>query len=62
MGGFNDWQREAHEALRREISYPSGSRTIHQWRIRLGVQIPVDTKNYLDLKPGTVFPYNWLNT
>lgn len=41
-------------------SYPSGSRTIHQWRIKPGVQIPVDSKNFLDLKPAQIFPYAWL--
>jgi hypothetical protein len=41
-------------------SYPPGSQTIHQWRIKPGVQIPVDSTNFLDLKPGQVFPYNWL--
>ena len=41
-------------------SYPPGSRTIHQWRIKPGVRIPVDSTNFLDLKPGQVFPYSWL--
>lgn len=41
-------------------SYPSGSRTVHQWRIKPGVQIPVDSRTFLDLKPGHVFPYSWL--
>jgi hypothetical protein len=41
-------------------SYPPGSRTIHQWKIKSGVQIPVDSTNFLDLKPGHVFPYAWL--
>jgi hypothetical protein len=41
-------------------AYPSGSRTIHQWRIKPGVQIPVDSKDVLDLKPGQIFPYSWL--
>ncbi len=41
-------------------SYPAGSRTIHQWRIKSGVQIPVDSRTFLDLKPGHVFPYSWL--
>jgi hypothetical protein len=36
-------------------SYPPGSRTIHQWRIKPGVRIPVDSTNFLDLKPGQVF-------
>jgi hypothetical protein len=43
-----------------DASYPPGSRTIHQWRIRPGVKIPVDSTNYLDLKPGQIFPYSWL--
>jgi hypothetical protein len=41
-------------------SYPPGNRAIHQWRIKPGVQIPVDSTNFLDLKPGQVFPYGWL--
>jgi hypothetical protein len=41
-------------------SYPPGKRTIHQWRIRPGVQIPVDSKTMLELKPGQAFPYSWL--
>jgi hypothetical protein len=41
-------------------SYPPGGRTVHQWRIKPGVQIPVDSTNVLDLKPGQVFPYAWL--
>ena len=40
--------------------YPPGDRTIHQWRIKPGVHIPVDSKNFLDLKPGQIFPYAWL--
>jgi hypothetical protein len=40
--------------------YPPGSRTIHQWKIRPGVTIPVDSKNFLDLKPGQYFPSVWL--
>jgi hypothetical protein len=40
--------------------YPPGDRKIHQWRIKRGTQIPVDSKNFLDLKPGQVFPYSWL--
>ena len=42
-------------------SYPPGSRTIHQWRIKPGVHIPVDSTSFLDLKPGHVFPYAWLS-
>jgi hypothetical protein len=41
-------------------SYPPGSRTIHQWRIKPGVQIPVDSTSFLYLKPWQVFPYAWL--
>lgn len=41
-------------------SYPPGSRTIHQWKIKPGVQIPVDSTHYLNLKPGEIFPYSWL--
>ena len=39
--------------------YPPGSRKIHQWKIKPGVQIPIDS-NYLELKPGQPFPYRWL--
>ena len=41
-------------------SYPPGSRSVHQWKIKLGVQLPVDSGDFLDLKPGQVFPYTWL--
>jgi|ERR1700761_1999697 len=41
-------------------SYPPGSRIIHQWKIRPGVHIPVDSRNFLDLKPGQSFRYAWL--
>lgn len=41
-------------------SYPPGSRTILQWKIKPGVQIPVDSSNFLELQPGQVFPYTWL--
>ena len=44
-----------------ERDYPAGSRTVHQWRIKNGIQIPVDP-NYLDLKPGQRFPYDWLSS
>lgn len=40
--------------------YPPGSRVIHQWRIKPGANIPVDSKNFLDLLPGEQFPYDWL--
>jgi hypothetical protein len=41
-------------------SYPPGSRMIHQWRIKDGVRIPVDSNNALVLYPGRKFPYDWL--
>jgi hypothetical protein len=41
-------------------SYPSGSRKILQWKIRTGVQIPVDAIHFLELKPGHAFPSSWL--
>jgi hypothetical protein len=41
-------------------AYPPGNPTIHQWRIKQGVQIPVDLSNYLELPPGKAFPYDWL--
>jgi hypothetical protein len=43
-------------------AYPPGSRAVHQWRIRDGIQIPVDPRNFLDLSPGQKFPYDWLPT
>jgi hypothetical protein len=43
-------------------NYPPGSRSIHQWTIKPGVQIPVDSGNFLDLKPGQKFPYDWLTS
>ena len=42
-------------------AYPPGSRTIHQWRIKPGIHIPV-LPAFLDLKPGQQFPYEWLLT
>lgn len=41
--------------------YPEGSPRIHQWKIKPGVQIPVDPAHFLDLKPGQRFPSNWLH-
>lgn len=41
-------------------SYPPGSHSIHQWKIKSGVQIPVDSARFLELKPGQIFPYTWL--
>ena len=41
-------------------SYPPGTSKIPQWRIKPGAHIPVDSRNFLDLKPGQVFPYPWL--
>jgi hypothetical protein len=42
-------------------AYKPGSRAIHQWRIKKQSKIPVDS-NFLDLKPGQVFPYSWLTS
>ena len=42
--------------------YLPGTPRAHQWKIRDGVQIPVDTKNFLDLAPGDKVPYHWLLT
>lgn len=39
--------------------YLPGHQAIHQWRIKDGVQIPVDEADVLDLAPGRVFPYDW---
>ena len=41
-------------------AYPPGSPVIHQWRIKPGAQIPVDSRNFLELAPGQPFPYTWL--
>jgi len=41
-------------------AYPPGHRAIHQWRIKQGIQIPVDPDNYQDLSPGQRFPYVWV--
>lgn len=41
-------------------SYPPGNQSIHQWKIKSGVQIPVDSSHFLELKPGQIFPYSWL--
>ena len=50
----------AYNPAHSDPSYPPGNRKIHQWRIKPGVQIPVDSTNFLDLNPGQVFPYDWL--
>src|ERR1700738_750182 len=46
----------AHTPAYSNPSYPPGSCTIHQWRIKPGTQIPVNLTGFLDLKPGQVFP------
>ena len=52
----------AYNPAHSDPNYPPGDRRIHQWRIRPGVQIPVDASNFLDLKPGQQFPYDWLTS
>lgn len=52
----------AYNPAHSDPSFPPGSRTIHQWRIKPGIQIPVDSTNFLDLKPAQLFPYDWLLT
>jgi len=42
-------------------AYPPGSPKIPQWRIKPGAYVPVDSMNFLELKPGQVFPYAWLS-
>ena len=42
--------------------YPSGSAKIPQWKIKDGIQIRVDSRNVLELKPGEQFPSAWLMT
>ena len=39
--------------------YKPGSRTIHQWKVREGKAIPVET-DYLHLELGQMFSYDWL--
>jgi len=41
-------------------SYPPGCQSIHQWKIKPGIQIPVDSTGFLELKPGHIVPYSWL--
>ena len=50
----------AYNPAHSDRNYLPGNPAIHQWRIGPGVQIPVDSHNFLDLKPGQTFPYNWL--
>src|SRR5882757_17309 len=50
----------AFNAAHSDPAYPAGSAAIHQWRIKDGVQIPVDATSYLELRPTERFPYNWL--
>ena len=51
----------AHVPAHSNPSFPPGNPTIHQWRIRPGVQIPVDSTSMLELKRGQAFPYGWLS-
>ena len=39
-------------------AYTPGSGKIHQWRLKDGVQIPVDANNVIDLLPGQPFLYS----
>jgi hypothetical protein len=43
-------------------AFPPGSAHVHQWRIKDGIQLPVDLRNILNLMPGQRFPYEWLLT
>ena len=43
-----------------DSSFPPGSRKVHQWKIKAGIQIPVHQTDFLDLKPGQPFPRSWL--
>jgi|SRR5437660_10717074 len=40
--------------------YQPGHPAVHQWRIKPGIQIPVDQSACLELNPGQRFPYSWL--
>lgn len=40
--------------------YLPGDPSIHQWRIKPGTQVPVDQRDFLELRPGQKFPYDWL--
>ena len=39
--------------------YRPGSRNIHQWQIKPGIEIPVEP-GYLELMPGNQLSYEWL--
>lgn len=39
--------------------YPPGSGGIHQWAIKDGVYLPVDTANVIELGPTNQFPYSY---
>jgi hypothetical protein len=41
-------------------NYLPGDRATHQWRIKPGVQIPVNQKNFLELSPTQRLSYDWL--
>ena len=52
----------AYNPVHGDPAYLPGSDSIHQWRIKSGMSIPVDPKNFLDLHPQQEFPYDWLFT
>lgn len=41
-------------------NYGPGDRAIHQWRIKPGILIPVEQRDFLELGPTQRFPYDWL--
>ena len=50
----------AYNPAHSDPAYPPGHQAIHQWKIKPGTKIPVDSSNSLDLKPGQRFRYDWL--
>lgn len=51
----------AYDPIRKDPRYGPGSKTIHQWKIRDGVNIPVFPA-CLSLGPGVPAPASWINT
>ena len=48
----------AYNAAHSSPLYPPGSNTIHQWRVKKGILLPVSKS--IQLRPGECLPYNWL--
>jgi hypothetical protein len=41
--------------------YKPGNRIIHQWEIKKGMPIPVDSQDFVELRPGQLLPSQWLD-